>query len=146
MFSNEESKKFTFRLEILSRLLKSLAVVIDMFVSPKKIDEELVLCVRDALIKRFSLSTDLFWKTLKIYLEEVGGVTLKSVSPKGIIRDAVSARLISEKEGADCMKMIESRNKTSHMYHEDLAEEIAAEIPTFYQLMYDIAKRLKKQN
>lgn len=131
------------RIKVITCALKKLSEAMMMFELVSK-DEKLFGIVRAGMIKRFEDCTDLFWKVLKIYLEEVGGIALKAISPKGIIRDAVQAKVITEKEGSECMEMIESRNRTSHIYHEDLAEEIAAEVPGFYRLMHTVVKRLEQ--
>ena len=54
------------------------------------------LTARDSMIQRFEYCTDLLWKMLKVYLEEVENVKLESTSPKGIIREAVQIRILSE--------------------------------------------------
>ena len=95
------------------------------------------------MIRRFKFCTDLFWKTLKLYLEKTEKIDVSINSPRGIIREATKARVISEEEGDECMKMIECRNKTSHAYHELMAEEIAIQIPEFYDLMKIIAERIQ---
>jgi nucleotidyltransferase substrate binding protein (TIGR01987 family) len=110
---------------------------------PIERNKDLLMSMRDSMIQRFEYSTDLFWKFIKIYLEEQG-VNTPIISPRGILRDAIRARLLSEDEGKVCMKMVESRNKTSHTYHELMAEEIAHEIPGYYELIKSIADRLYK--
>ena len=90
-------------------------------------------------------STDLFWKVIKIFLE-TQGINTPIMSPRGIVREAIRARLLSEFEGTTCMDMVESRNKTSHMYHELTAEEIAHDIPGYYELIINIVDRLKGNN
>lgn len=113
--------------------------VIDMVV--KK--EELVLALRDSMIKRFSYSTDLFLKALKVYLEEVELIDLFMVSQHTLIRDSVKAKVLSEQEGKMCVEMVNNRNKTSHIYHQEIAQVIASNIPQFYRLMEDIVARLE---
>src|SRR5579872_1657597 len=104
-------------------------------------NRELLMSMRDSMIQRFEYTTDLFWKVIKICLEEQG-INTPIVSPRGIVREAVRAHLFSESEGDACMEMIESRNKTSHMYHELTAEEIAHAIPEYYELIESIVERL----
>jgi nucleotidyltransferase substrate binding protein (TIGR01987 family) len=108
-------------------------------------NEQLFKSMRDSLIQRFEYCIDLLWKIAKTYLELVEKITLSVNSPRGIIREVVKARLLSEDEGSACMEMVEARNKTSHTYHEIMAEEIAHEIPEFYELMQKIAQRMQQR-
>jgi len=86
-----------------------------------KKEEKIILALRDSIIQRFEYCTDLFWKVLKIHLEEIEKVTLSTYSPVGVIRAAVEARIITEDQGQGCLEMIKSRNLTSHIYHEEVA-------------------------
>ena len=112
---------------------------------PSQEQMRLFLATRDSMIQRFEYCTDLFWKVLKIYLEDIEKVELPINSPRGIIRETVKVRTISEDEGFACMSMIKRRNETSHIYHENLAEDIAQEVPKFYQLMANIVNSIQKK-
>jgi len=101
------------------------------------------LTARDSMIQRFEYCTDLLWKMLKVYLEEVENVKLESTSPKGIIREAVQIRILSEQEGEQCVQMIKNRNETSHIYREEIAEHIAARVPAFFDLMQEMQRRIE---
>lgn len=43
------------------------------------------------------------------------------------------------------MKMVNARNKTSHIYHQVMAQEIARQVPAFYELMQTIADRMQER-
>jgi nucleotidyltransferase substrate binding protein (TIGR01987 family) len=109
-------------------------------------EEALLLATRDSMVQRFEYCTDLLWKLIKVYLEEFEKVTLESVSPRGVIRDAVKTRLISEQDGTLCLTMINKRNETSHIYHEEVAIDIARSLPDFYQLMERIVAAIKSKS
>ncbi len=104
----------------------------------------LALGMRDSMIQRFEYCTDMLWKMLKVYLEDVEKIPLSTYSPKGIIREAVQAKVISEQEGVECIEMIKRRSETSHIYLQEVAANIAQEIPGFYALMLTIIERIKK--
>ncbi len=108
-------------------------------------NEQLFVAVRDSIIQRFEYCTDLFWKLLKTYLEEVEKVEVTTNSPRGIVRTAVQVKIISEDEGKDSIVMVTSRNQTSRIYHEETAEDIAKKVPTFYELMKVVSDRLYKK-
>ncbi len=111
---------------------------------PTEKNGKIFLGMRDSMIKRFAYCTDLFWKVLKIYLEEIGKVTLPTYTPAGIIREAVQVKVLTEQEGSECLEMIKNRNQTSHIYYTAIVEDIAEKIPEYYRLMNVIVSRLKK--
>jgi nucleotidyltransferase substrate binding protein (TIGR01987 family) len=113
-------------------------------VNPTENNKQLFVIMRDSLIQRFEYCTDLIWKVLKAYLEEIEKVDVAGFSPRLIVRAAVHAGLFSESEGNDCMKTIESRNKTSHIYHQEMAQIIADKVPESYALMQKITDRIQK--
>jgi len=73
-------------------------------------------------------------------------VVLSVNSPRGVLREAVKTKILSETEGDICIDMVESRNKTSHIYHEITAEEIAHEVPGYYSLMKEVVDRLRNKS
>lgn len=112
--------------------------------SPTIRNEKVALGMRDSVIQRFEYCTDLFWKSLKFYLEITEKIDVTINSPRGIIREATKAKFLSEDEGDECIEMIECRNRTSYAYHEVMAEEIAAQAPKYYDLMKTIADRVPR--
>lgn len=86
------------------------------------IDEDAFLddIIKEGLIQRFEYTHELAWKVMKDFLEEVGDV--KIYGSKDATKEAFAAELISK--GEIWMEMINSRNKTSHTYNEETADEI----------------------
>lgn len=106
--------------------------------NPTDQNEETFLGMRDSIIQRFEYCTDLLWKVLKDYLEQIEKADIAITSSRGIIREAVRIGLLSQAEGVECMRMVESRNRTSHIYHVEVAEDIASKVPNYYLLMQKI--------
>ena len=74
----------------------------------------------DATIQRFEFSFELFWKTLKLLLENEAGV--EANGPKPVLIAAYTQKWIDdEKKWIDLLK---ARNLTSHVYNEQRAHEI----------------------
>ncbi|HBS48035.1 TPA: hypothetical protein DEO28_02510 [Candidatus Dependentiae bacterium] len=103
---------------------------------------ELYKSLRDSLIQRFEFSVDLFWKYLKKYLEKRGVPTLEVSSPKPTLKSACKATLLTEQDTDVALKMIDSRNLTSHMYKEEFAEMLLHQIPSYYQIMKKYSEKL----
>jgi nucleotidyltransferase substrate binding protein (TIGR01987 family) len=110
---------------------------------PTDDNEEAFLGMRDSLIQRFEYCTDLIWKVFKDYLEQIEKVDIENSSPRGVMREAIHIGLLSETEGSQCMQMVESRNRTSHIYHVEVAEDIASKVPDYYLLMKKIIDRMQ---
>ncbi len=100
---------------------------------------------RDSAIKRFELATDQFWKILKAYMEGAGLHDVQESSPKAVTRTAALCHIISEVESSQLIEMIKSRNQTSHIYQEEIADELIKHTPSALALMKTILDRLDKK-
>ena len=80
-----------------------------------------------ALVQAFEIAFELGWKTLKDYLEYTGTLT---DTPRDTIKTAFSQNII--KNGKCWIEMMEARNKTSHTYREDFANQLAEDILNNY--------------
>jgi nucleotidyltransferase substrate binding protein (TIGR01987 family) len=66
---------------------------------------------KEGAIQRFEVAFELAWKTIKDYLEE-SGVVVDPVTPRNVIKEAFTARLLDE---ADVwIDMMLHRNLLSH--------------------------------
>ncbi len=95
----------------------------------------------DACLQRFEFTIELFWKLLKRILESKGQ---EATYPKDVLREAFKGMLINE-EGV-WLQMLEDKNRTSHAYNQDLADEIYNHITTiFYPILESTYIKLKQQ-
>jgi nucleotidyltransferase substrate binding protein (TIGR01987 family) len=97
---------------------------------------------RESLIQRFEYTIDTFWKFIKLYLEEVQKINLEIASPRGVLRAAVEAQIISHVELEQLLIATTDRNLSSHAYEEDVAEEVMSRIPGHYGVIEAVFKRL----
>jgi nucleotidyltransferase substrate binding protein (TIGR01987 family) len=102
--------------------------------------------LRDSIIQRFEYSVDTFWKYLNEYLKEKEGIKIAAPRPKSVFRECLEIGLISKEEYSFGVDIIDDRNETSHGYNEELAEEIAHNIPHHYEVMNKILERVKPNN
>ena len=93
------------------------------------------------LIQGFEYTHELAWNTLKDFLEERG---VKNVfGSRDTTREAFKIGLIEN--GEAWMKMIESRNLTSHTYNEETAAEIvSAAIHSYFAEFENFHTRMEK--
>ena len=80
---------------------------------------------RAGIIQAFEYTYELAWKTIK-RLAEVKG--LSCPTPLDAFRAAATMGLIGANDHSAWLAMKESRNKTSHTYQEELAQELLQQI------------------
>lgn len=107
----------------------------------KTLQAEFSDIVRDAAIQRFEFTFELFWKLVKTYLNFVEGIDC--YSPKNCFRELLPVTLASEDEVELLLKMCDHRNLTSHVYDEEVSEEVFSAIPSYYNIMNVIISRIK---
>ncbi len=98
--------------------------------------------IRESMIQRFEYSCELFWRFIKEYLDYAHGTIPAESGARSIIRAACKIGVVSEEETDLIMEMIEYRNRTSHMYLESVAIQIAEKVPLYAKLMTTIAHRI----
>lgn len=81
-----------------------------------------------ALIKYFELSYETGWNLMKDWLEYEGYSNI--AGSRDAIRHAFTAGIVDD--GESWMDMIRNRNRTAHIYNEDVAREIAGLILNRY--------------
>ncbi len=82
---------------------------------------------RDGAIQRFEFTFEVFWKTLRIFLEYEG---YRCAGPRSCIKEAARRGFLKEAEIV--LDMLEDRNKTSYIYDESTAKEIFERIKQEY--------------
>lgn len=104
---------------------------------------ELSKLEQQGLIQIFEFTHELAWNVLKDYLEDKGIMGL--IGSKDATRVAFKNGLIEQ--GEDWMKMIEARNKTSHTYDPNIAQEVVNDIlARFYPAFASMAKKFTALN
>ncbi|MBI4647135.1 MAG: nucleotidyltransferase substrate binding protein [Bacteroidia bacterium] len=95
---------------------------------------------KDGVIQRFEFTFELLWKGLKVFLELQG---IRCATPKDCLRGGFKAGLIENEDVF--LKMLEDRNKTSHLYDQTESERIFKGIQDSYlPQMENLASRLEK--
>jgi nucleotidyltransferase substrate binding protein (TIGR01987 family) len=94
---------------------------------------------KQGIIQGFKVARELFWKTVKDFLEFTGNI--KIFGSKDATKEAFSQGLISN--GDNWMKMIESRNLTSHTYNKAIANDIVSNtIEIYYELFKQFESKM----
>jgi len=96
------------------------------------IERELSDLEKQGMIQCFEYNHELAWNTLKYYLEYQGNNSIKG--SRDATREAFKIELISD--GEAWMDMIKSRNKSSHTYNEETANDIVTAIINIYYPLF----------
>ncbi len=86
---------------------------------------------RDGVIQRFEFTFELFWKTLRIFLEYEG---FQCSSPRSCIKEAAKRGYLEDAELV--LDMLEDRNRSSHIYNESTAQELFERIRENYVTIF----------
>ena len=100
--------------------------------------EEKTKFIRDSAIKRFELTFDMAWKTIKAFLEEKGVVC---VSPLHCFREACRQGLLDYED--IWIEMVKTRNATAHTYKDELAEKVYVVLPQSAEAFQKLLSALK---
>ena len=97
--------------------------------------------VRDGVIQRFEFCAELAWKAAQDYLEEQGYLDVHS--PKAVMRKAYLEGLVTDEQG--WLSLLDARNKTSHLYDDEVADQVYQQIDgTYLSLLDALAGRLER--
>jgi nucleotidyltransferase substrate binding protein (TIGR01987 family) len=90
------------------------------------------LLERAGIIQMFEFTSELAWNTLRDYLlnQGINDIT----GSRDAIRKAFKHGIIED--GTNWMKMLESRNLTSHIYDEKVAESILLDVRNIYHKLF----------
>ena len=92
--------------------------------------------IKEGLIQRFEYTHELAWNVLKDFLENAGNNNI--FGSKDATREAFAAGLITN--GEVWMDMIKSRNKISHIYNKETADDIFMKIVNHYHQEFNLFK------
>lgn len=96
---------------------------------------------KQGVIQSFEYTHELAWNTMKDYFEYQGDASIKG--SRDATRAAYKFTLITN--GEDWMDMIRSRNKTSHTYNKETAEEIfSAIVGDYYRAFKQFQRKMEE--
>ncbi len=106
-------------------------------------ERELSELEKQGLIQAFEFTHELAWNVMKDFFEFQGNTAISG--SRDATREAFNKGLIEN--GEAWMDMIKSRNKSSHTYNEEVAEEIVYQIidayyPSFREFYKEMESRI----
>ena len=92
----------------------------------------------DGTIQRFEFTLELYWKTLKRLLLSEG---IDAKTPRETLKEAFQAGWLEDEKA--WLQMLKDRNETSHVYDEEMALKILANIKQYFHEMKTTFVKLK---
>ena len=124
------------RLQTYSSALERLADVV-VLQQERKLNEY----EYDSLIKRFEFSYEMAWKLMMSFEKENGIEGI--LGSKDVVRHAQTMQLIDN--GEAWMDMIDARNRTSHVYDEQVAIDVADDIiKIYFPLLEELKHKMQR--
>jgi nucleotidyltransferase substrate binding protein (TIGR01987 family) len=96
--------------------------------------------VMDGTIQRFEFTFELFWKTLRRFLQQEG---IDTASPKNTFKHAYRRGLLDREQL--WIDMLKDRNLSSHVYNAETARQIFARLPSHYRALRDCFEQLERR-
>lgn len=96
--------------------------------------------VMDGTIQRFEFTFELFWKTLRRFLQQEG---VDTASPKNTFRHAYRRGLLDQERL--WLDMLEDRNRSAHVYDAAMARQIFSRLPTHYRALRECHGQLHRR-
>lgn len=118
-------QRFSNYIKAVDKLSQSVKYIQENFNAEESLDDEILdEMIKEGLIQRFEYTHELAWNVMKDYAEYQGNPNIGG--SRDASREAFQLKLVTN--GHIWMDMITSRNKTSHTYNEETANEIYGKI------------------
>lgn len=99
---------------------------------------------RDGSIQRFEYSFESLWKAAQVYLLEMEKVD--AATPRSVFRELHKAQILTEDECMRFLVLADDRNRTTHIYLEDVAKKIYQRLRGYALLMNCLLQRLMENS
>ena len=98
---------------------------------------------RAAVIQHFEFTYELCWKTMKRYIEMDIGPEADILTRKDLFRLSAEKRLITDFH--QWVKFHEARNRTSHVYNEEVADDVYEIAKKFTSSLHDFITAIEQR-
>lgn len=133
------SQKLLAKLETFRNASASFRKLLEADIS--SLDEVLRDGVKNGQIQKFEYCAELMWKTLKIFLREIEAVEARS--PKDVVKAFYRYTSTNEQQYETMIQIIEDRNRLSHLYREELFNEVYDKLAAYSEVFERILNLIK---
>jgi hypothetical protein len=97
--------------------------------------DSLSVVERDGAILRFAYTFEAIWRAAALLLEEVEGASVRN-TPKDVIRASRGARLLSDEDAEQAIRVTDDRNAIVHTYKQDLGDALGERLAGHAALLH----------
>lgn len=116
----EQSQRFKYKLEVYEKALKGFDISLN--IDLLGLSEEVIDTLKNGRIQKFEYCTELTWKVIKNFLYEYHGIDAKS--PRESLKEFFLVGAVEESKYELLINILDDRNRLSHIYKEELFDEI----------------------
>ena len=134
----EQSEKYTYKLITYRKSVSGFVASLDIDLG--QFNPEITDVIKNGQIQKFEICVELTWKILKLYLDEIHGLDVRS--PKETIKEVFLVELVNETEYEFLLDMLRDRNRLSHEYKEEYFEEIIQRLNKYRELLVELLQKI----
>lgn len=136
----EKESTLPARLNRLRQALRGLEELLAVDLAP--FDGAVLDGLRNGQIQKFEYCAELTWKLVKRFLAEAHAV--ETATPKQAIKAFFTAGFIDEAAYERLIGLLNDRNRLSHLYDEEVFEEVLATLPSHLREMQGVAQAIER--
>ncbi len=115
-------------------------VHVDLQALGAQVDERIIDGLQNGMVQKFEYTTELCWKSLKIFLKTHEGID--EASPKKVVKACYLESFLVEEDYLLLIQAIDDRNRLSHVYDKQDFFEILTRLASYAELFKRILQRL----
>ncbi|MBW5389391.1 nucleotidyltransferase [Brachyspira hampsonii] len=132
-------------LDSLKKSIMALEKSINVYDRIETDDEDLILTIRAGVIQNFEIAFEQSWKFIQRWLNEnINPDITNGITKKELFRLAAKHLLIDDVE--KWIRFKDARNSTSHIYSNEVSEEVFNEAEAFLPYAKSLLKHLEENN
>lgn len=139
----ELKQKFNIELSNLVKAIDTFTLTLNLSFENNKYSEIELDLIKNGKIQKFEYCTELAWKVSKIFLELQTAEI--QISPKLVYKNLFLNRYINEELYSMLFNTLEDRNKLSHIYKEEMYDEVYVHLPAHLVAFEDLIAILKTE-
>lgn len=100
--------------------------------------------IKSGQIQKFEFTVELLWKTVRVFLYEFDGVDV--ATPKSVAKEFVEAGYCNYEFYELFIRAVNDRNQLSHIYRQEMAEEIRLRLNSYVQLVEQVVLTMDERS
>lgn len=137
----EQSQRFKHKLEVFEKAVDGFSVSLQIETST--FPEEVIDAIKNGRIQKFEYCTELTWKIIKNFLYTFHNIDARS--PRESIKEFFLIKAVNDSDYNLLIKMLDDRNKLSHIYKDEYFGEIHDKLAGYYTVIKKVLLFIKEE-